>query len=375
MLSSPTVSDDAKRSDARAKFDPVPLASVPEVNDFLLRLGVGRFAEDSVSGPAGRNDVWAGETESGQGVFVKRLEGSDAARRLDRIIAVESIIRGLPVEHLRIPRLLGTDYEYMLIAHERVEGESVGADAEDIFTVALCEQAGRAIAALHDLPGAEVLDGSEHPMPPVDLLEALPLGMLENVSAGGLDVWNMMQTDAGLAPLVAQLRADSMAHREAACHADLRLDQFIIGDDALYLSDFEETRWSDPARDIGAFVGDWVQYAVMGIPEAASADTVFGEVLSHETVVAAGAERLEQLRPRIAGFWDAYLDQACPVDPSGLAARSAAFAGWHLFDRAIATAARASRVPVVSRAAAGIGRTILTDPQAAAAALSLEAAR
>jgi hypothetical protein len=375
MLSSPTVSDDAKRSDAWAGFDPVPLASAPEVNDFLIRLGVGRFAEDSVRAPAGRNDVWVGDTQSGQGVFVKRLEGLDAARRLDRILAFESIVRGLPAEHLRIPRLLGTDYEYMLVAHERVDGETVGTDAEDLFTLELCEQAGRAIAALHALPGGETLDESEHPMPPVEHLAALPLAMLENISAGGLEVWGMMQSDAGLAPLLARLRADSMAHREAACHADLRLDQFIIGGDALYLSDFEETRWSDPARDIGAFVGDWVHHAVLGIPEVTSSATAFGEAVSHEQVVAAGAERLDQLRPRIAGFWNAYLGQACPGDPGGLAARSAAFAGWHLFDRAIAAASRASRVPVVSRAAAGIGRTILADPEAAASALALETAR
>ncbi len=62
---------------------------------------------------------------------------------------------------------------------------------------------------------------------------------------------------------------------------------------------------------------------------------------------------------------------ARPADDAGLPERAAAYAGWHLYDRLIATAESHATLNPVARAAAGIGRTVLLDPAGAARTLGL----
>lgn len=358
-----------------AEFRPVSLADVPEVNLFLEVLGDGPFAEGTVRSPMGRNDVWSGVTASGRGVFVKRLSGPHIAERLMRIATLDTLIADHAADSIRTPRLLGVDPDKHLVAHERIGGVSGGGQpgqAEEHFTARLCAQAARLIAALHALPATD-FDNSDHPFPPTkQQLRGLPLSLRQTASSGELAMWRVIQTDAGLAEAFDVLRGSADSFRDAICHADLRLDQFLIDGDELYLTDFEDARVSDPARDTGAFIGQWVYQAVVSIPDAANADNPFGATLTHEQVLTAGTAILERLQPRMSAFWTAYLDAASPADAPGLAIRTASWAGWHLFELALSSSLRTADVPALPRAAAGIGRVILDNPDAAITALALE---
>jgi aminoglycoside phosphotransferase (APT) family kinase protein len=110
-------------------------------------------------------------------------------------------------------------------------------------------------------------------------------------------------------------------------------DQFLLADDRLHITDFEEARIGDPARDIGAFAGEWLFLAATGIPA--------------EPAVVAGDDQL--------------------------AVRAAAYARWHMLDRMIAASENVARLSPVNKAAAGIGRTLLLSPADFIGSLGLEA--
>ena len=55
-----------------------------------------------------------------------------------------------------------------------------------------------------------------------------------------------------------------------------------------------------------------------------------------------------------------------------LVRRAAQFAGWHMLDRMLASAATAHRLAPTTKAAAGIGRTLLLNPGDFASTLGLE---
>ncbi len=118
-------------------------------------------------------------------------------------------------------------------------------------------------------------------------------------------------------------------------HGDLRLDQFLLGDTTLHLNDWEEFRLGDPARDVGAYAGEWLHRAVLRIP-AQETDDAFSAVLTHEEVVARGSEELTRVLPLISAFHRGYREGGGPED-DGLVVRATSYAGWHLIDRLIAS--------------------------------------
>jgi hypothetical protein len=93
--------------------------------------------------------------------------------------------------------------------------------------------------------------------------------------------------------------------------------------------------------------------------------------LSHQEIVRKCAEGLEQARPAISAFWSGYR-AARPHHDRQLAARSAGFAGWHLFDRLLAAARQSVRPSAVHRAAAGIGRAVMHAPAESAVTIGLD---
>ncbi|WP_259446126.1 hypothetical protein [Streptomyces geysiriensis] len=134
---------------------------------------------------------------------------------------------------------------------------------------------------------------------------------------------------------------------------------------------------------MGAFAGEWLfhaTYSVFAPTEAGPGrpeESTAGFGLTHEEIVARGSASLRRHLPRIAAFWQGYLEcrpQALALD-AGLSERAAAYAGWHMYDRLIATAESHATLNPVARAAAGIGRTVLLGPSAAARTLGLSAER
>ncbi|MEU7001054.1 class V lanthionine synthetase subunit LxmK [Nonomuraea sp. NPDC046570] len=347
----------------KEKLEASPLGAAPEVNALLDRLGLGALDGDGVSAFAGRNNNWAGRTSTGARVFVKRLDGDreESLIRFRRALDLQAILRARPSADLRCPPLLGADQEARLLVFEWLEHARAGnvMATEGEFEAPTAYQAGRAVGALHQLPGAA--DTTPHPLPPVWALRAIPLTMFSAARIAELRYWALLQQDRPLVGALESLRESESRVSHRPCHGDLRLDQFLLDEAGLYVLDWEEFRMADPARDVGAFAGEWLHHAIRKVN--ADVDKVYGPGtrLSHELIVERGGAEIAGVRPLIAEFWRGYLDSGAPAD-ADLAERSTSYAGWHLLDRLLATAGTQTRLRAVDLAAAGVGRTALLNP-------------
>ncbi|RDI43479.1 class V lanthionine synthetase subunit LxmK [Nocardia mexicana] len=364
-----------RQLDRQPGYAPVDMNRVPRLGQLLERIGTGPFEPDSVTAPVGRNDAWAGKTISGTKVFVKQLVGPerDVQQRMTRILSFEEFSMRKGEAVTPSPRLLGTDADAGLIAFELIDDSRSGSDLmrDEEFTVALATEVGRLIGLLHaaEVPADLAIDRSAPKLPPVDLLQGIPLEMFDKASAGVLETWRILQHDAELIDGVRRLRGWEADAPAVAAHCDFRLDQLLITDDgALYLTDWEEFRITDAARDVGAFAGEWLYRSVLDIVTTRG-DAGFAEFeLTHELVLQRGAEKMTRLLPLIEAFWTAYR-RVRPVLDDQFTVRATAFAGWHLLDRLLAGAEDAARLSGISRAAAGVGRGALLAPDKFAAAI------
>ncbi|KPH96834.1 hypothetical protein SAMN05442782_6238 [Streptomyces sp. OK228] len=357
----------------RARYDPLALDKAPQVARLLDRLGLGAFEPDELTSHVGRNDNWSGPSTTGDRVFVKQLSGpslEDARRRFERLLAFETLAARAGDDALAGPSLLGSDEESLLVAFELIDDARSGSElaADDSFDAGLCRRAGQITGALHALPAdTTLLDGAAHALPATDKMRALPLHAFTGATFGELETWRLLQTDRELFDALVALR-----EREAALadrrpiHGDMRLDQFLWADGRLCLTDWEEFRLGDPARDIGAFIGEWLYFAIRGIPKSLGnePDFSFEHETTHEEILAHGVRELDRYRPRMQAYWAGYRTARSAADSAdeSLRARAIAFAGWHMFDRMFATAMVGGRVLAADRACAGIGRTILLSP-------------
>ena len=345
-------------STERLEVAVLPLADVPQVEALLHRLGLGSFDESTMRSFPGRNDSWAGVTSSGTPVFVKRLRGEpdDVRHRLHRIQALADLLAQHP--SLRTPACLGIDETTDVAAFLLLDDASTGAEliGRDAFTVELANEAGRMVGALHRLPVPAVLagDASEPHLPPTKGLTALPLPVYLAASAAELELWDIIHTDGVLATAIGALRDTERAGQGVLVHGDLRLDQFLLHAGRLHLTDLEECRVADPARDIGAFAGECLFRGVLRMSSGDSGP------LTEREVVANGAQQFERLRPLIEAFWSGYLTARPEASQDlTLPTRAVRFAGWHMFDRIFAAANERGRLSPLERAVAGVGRSAL----------------
>ncbi|WP_440580068.1 class V lanthionine synthetase subunit LxmK [Streptomyces sp. PT19] len=382
----------AERPRTRQRYRPTELDTVPAVNALLRRLGLGRLDAEATTAFGGRNDNWAGPTTTGEQVFVKTvtpLPDGTGCPELDRSLSFEDLAARLtPASPLRSPGLLGADPAAGVMVHRLVPGARSGAELalDGDFDDDLCRSAGRAVGTLHGLGPVDGLDTGEAPLPPLSWLKALPWSAVQERSMAQIAAWQLVQDDTEVVDALHRLRDLERTVPLAPAHCDLRFDQFIRADEGsgeLYLVDWEEFRLADPARDVGAFAGEWLFHATYSVfaPTEAGAgrpeESTAGFGLTHEEIVARGSASLRRHLPRIAAFWQGYLEcrpQALALD-AGLPERAAAYAGWHMYDRLIATAESHATLNPVARAAAGIGRTVLLGPSAAARTLGLSAER
>jgi hypothetical protein len=324
------------------------------------RLGLGEALEDGAVSFSGRNDNWAGPTTSGAEVFVKRTSESG----MHRAVAFELFASAHAPKHLRTPSCLGWDEGAGLhvtrLLRDCVSGDELADDG--LFDSGAAEATGLAIGELHGwAPTPQVVAHEEIPILGgiVRLFGGLPLPVYLEATGAELEVWRLVRHDR---PLRAAL--DALAGQESVVvlrpvHGDLRLDQLQIAGGTLYLTDWEEFGLADPAVDVGAFVGQWVLRAVLGItkPDQRAAETS----LSHNDIIQRTTAGLREVRPIVQAFWSGYRTARGEVEDS-LAERATAFAGWHMFDRMIAVAHQSAQVLAGQRAAAGIGRKLLLDP-------------
>jgi hypothetical protein len=386
----PTRTDPAQPVRTRQRYRPTELGTVPAVNALLERLGLGRLDASAVTAFGGRNDNWAGPTTTGEQVFVKTVTPlpDGGCPELERALSFEeSAARWLPGgSPLRSPELLGADPAAGVTVHRLVPGARSGAELalDGDFDDALCRAAGRAVGTLHTLPAGDGLDTGEAPLPPLAWLRALPWSAVQERSMAQIAAWQLVQDDGEVVDALARLREGEASVPHAPTHCDLRFDQFIGADEGrgpLYLCDWEEFRLADPARDVGAFAGEWLFHATYSVfaPTGDAGDDVddvddrrgggAGFDLPHEEIIGRGSASLRRHLPRVHAFWQGYLE--CRTPDPGLPERAAAYAGWHMYDRLIATAESHATLNPVARAAAGIGRTVLLNPGGAARTLGL----
>ncbi|POX38804.1 hypothetical protein C3486_21225 [Streptomyces sp. Ru73] len=364
----------SRAQDGALRFTPVDLDGVPHVDALLISLGLGPFDRTTVTSAQGRNDNWSGTTTGGTEVFVKQITSPDRAARMRHTTAFCAAAEG----RLNTPRLLGFDEDHGLLVFACLSGSRSGRDlvADDAFDEAMCERAAAALAEVHGLP-PDGFDTAPHPLPPTGYLEAVGYEFYTQATAAELATWRLLHGDAELARALRELRAADTEDLPARCpiHGDLRLDQFLLADGVLHLTDFEESRLGDPARDLGAFAGEWLHQAAMAIPRTLADASPMGHTATHEEIIATGVGEIEQRTPLARRFFSAYLDRAPAFirEDKGLATRAAAYAGWHMMDRMLATAGSATRLTPVTRAAAGIGRTVLLSPAEFTSSLGLEA--
>ncbi|BDM67186.1 hypothetical protein HEK616_06730 [Streptomyces nigrescens] len=357
-------------------FRPVELDSFPEVDALLTELGFGSFVRDAVTAPVGRNHVWSGPTESGRRIFVKRLVGTEAdvRARMARTLTFERFVAQAAGLAGHVPTLLGCDREAGLVAFDHLSAKS-GAElmVDEEFSGQLAFTVGQKIGALHASPVIEGMDDTPPALPEPGLLHALPLGMYNELSFAEIEAWRLMQRDTELREALTELRRMEEAAPRHPVHCDFRVDQLLVGDGGIpVIADWEEFRLADPARDVGAFAGEWLYRSVLDIvTNRGDGDTPFPDVeLTHEQVLTRGVEKMERLLPMVHQFWHGYRTQR-EVDPD-LPVRATAFAGWHLLDRLIAGAAQGQRLSGIERAAAGIGRGAVITPHKFAGLLGFE---
>ncbi|MGQ4515050.1 class V lanthionine synthetase subunit LxmK [Streptomyces sp. DW26H14] len=362
--------DSQSRAD-RMRFEPADLDRHPQVNALLERTGLGTFVADTVTSPFGRNESWMGTTERGERVFVKTFDPPGPRDRLRRTLTfTECALRA----GIATPRVLGHSEETATVVFELLEDPqsllelfTESEEKRQEFDIEWCVRAARLIAGTHQLTPAG-FDTSDHPLPPLGAMNALTLRGYLRQSGAELHMWRLLNNDPDVLAAVTAMRAADNPGTGAwvPIHGDLRLDQFLISGDTLYLTDAEESRLGDPARDIGAFAGEWLYHAVNRIPTVLNESHVVGHVPTHQEIVATGAAEVDRFAPRTAAFFSAYLDRAGLDDESlrhGFAVRAARYAGWHMIERMISIAAQKQILAAVPRAAAGIGRSLLLNPE------------
>ncbi|MDT0300944.1 class V lanthionine synthetase subunit LxmK [Streptomonospora wellingtoniae] len=350
-----------------ARYTPVDLAGAPEVDALLERLGFGPLVRSEVATSPGRNDIWLGPSESGIRVFVKRLTGNNRyiSERIERMRAFERFRQETGPGSLNAPELLSSETDTGLCVFGYVGDARTGAElaADDRFDASLAELAGRALGTVH--AGARHhladLDASQPHMPDPRMFTGLPRGMYDSLTTAEVDAWRMLQQDAPLVRAITELCSAEPGNPAVPSHGDLRLDQFLVSEGALYVSDWEEFRLTDPARDVGNYAGQWLQRAVLDIVSAPAGSAFRDADLTHEDVMERGAANLTRVRPLVERFWNAYREQHTRADPD-LPRRATAHAGWHLLDRLLASASRTNRLTGIERAAAGVGRAALIRP-------------
>lgn len=353
----------------------IPLDTAPQVHEVLDRLGYGELL-DAVS-YRGRNSNWAGRTANGRAVFIKRFDGDekDARLRLRRVAAASVVLDANQQADVWVPRLLAVDEEARIAVFARVSNAVSAHELvfDDRFTVEDAAEIGSIVGTVHALAVSNEsdMDITGFPLPQLSCFSQLTLEQFVGATAGTLEVWGMLHDDRELANGIARLRSWEAGAPRYPCHGDFRLDQLLWAHGRWYVTDWEEFRWGDPARDVGCFAGEWLHRAVLDI-RAAESDETDADTLAHEDILNRGAEAIIRYRPFITAFWRAYNNAAPHVDEQ-LAIQATAFAGWHLLDRVLAEAQRRGQISVYSRAVAGVGRNAVLAPERFAAVIGLTA--
>ncbi|WP_283135051.1 class V lanthionine synthetase subunit LxmK [Rhizohabitans arisaemae] len=321
----------------------------------------------------GRNDNWQVPTEDAADLFVKRLRGErpQVEARMRRILAFQQAIAGQQTRELRTARFRGSDFDQGLVVFDYVPESRTASDllAGDELDTDLAHRMGRILGEIHRLPPPapdrpEVAEANK-----ATTFYALSPQAYADCSGGEVEAWSMLQHDRLLVETLDRLSRRSAQAPATATHGDIRLDQFLLAGDDIYVIDWEEFRLGDPARDVGSFAGEFVRHAVGRMFSELDIDLGLTPGAAHEAILAAGDEHLMNIREHVCRFWDGYQETA-EID-EGLAVRATSYLGWHFIDRLLAGAVHAVKLSAIEKGMAGIGRNALLMPERFAAVIGL----
>ncbi|MGH3840848.1 MAG: class V lanthionine synthetase subunit LxmK [Pseudonocardiaceae bacterium] len=333
------------------------------------RLGVGQFDWQTASTAiSGRNENWLGRTTTGRRIFIKRIVGSEAEvtcgiRRTAAFYRTYSDFTKRNLLHTA--ELLGQDEEAAVQVFEGFDGARNGAQValSQDFDAILGAKAGEAIGALHGIDPTNVIAVERTlPAPPhEDLFRGLTMEVFYESSYAQLQAWNVMQQDFIIVDLLALLDRTMAGGVKVPVHGDLRLDQFLIANNRLYLTDWEAFQLADPAQDVGSFVGEWLYHAVVQFLAARARSSARRKVPVPNIALTENWRPYSQVRPVVQAFWLAY-QKGQPAGPK-LAQRAIVFASCHLLERLLIDAQIRPRLDGGGRALFSVARTILLSPE------------
>ncbi|MFF0220432.1 hypothetical protein [Streptomyces vinaceus] len=236
---------------------------------------------------------------------------------------------------------------------------------EGLFTAAMACQAGRIVGLVHrgsSVPAGGTPDPPDRFRPAADGWNP-PVNRRAAASGAQRELYDAVRADAALMGALAALTGASRQAPRAPVHGGLRLDRFHLHASGLRLAGGTRLRSADPAQDIGAFVGEWLDRSLR-----AADGTGTGPA---GAAAPAGEHEAERAYRCCAAFWNGY--RATLDTDEGLAGRAVGYAGRHLLDRALAESGGRARPRVPDRAAVGLARRILLAPEAFGEALGLTA--
>ncbi|MDY6052401.1 MAG: class V lanthionine synthetase subunit LxmK [Rothia sp. (in: high G+C Gram-positive bacteria)] len=321
----------------------------------------------AVSSPSfrGRNKSWILTFDDGDKVFLKQVNKTIAGPyAFDRSVNFAKFSDSNPTNVPNSPKLLASHRPSGLLAFEYCNGESLAKLlVDETIPDSFSRQVGSSLAKLHAGP-TDNLQEVAHPSPPVQMLkQGISYQRLTAFSLAEISLWSKLQQDQELVDCAVALKAAEENHSVSPVHGDLRLDQYQMHQNQLNLLDWEEFGVGDPARDLGTFAGEWIYRGVLDTVTTRGGAEEPPQQFSEESANQRIAERIGHLVPNIQVMWEAYCQERHDDDYHALASRSVAFLGWHLIDRTIARASSVAKLPGIERAAAGIGRRILLEPQ------------
>jgi hypothetical protein len=218
-------------------------------------------------GFVGRNDNWLVPTPPDGDLFVKCLRGprDQLVIRMARVAAFERLVADAPPETFRTPAYHGADELRGMLVFDCLPDSRAASDlfADDELAPATVFEFGRIVAEIHRLPHTSIgVDDAAGGGRAVTSFYALDAESYANCSGGEVEAWAMLQHDKLVLKSLSAMQASSAQAPAVASHGDLRLDQFLLdAAGAVYLVDWEEFRYADPARDVGAVVGEFLHHA------------------------------------------------------------------------------------------------------------------
>lgn len=330
------------------------------IDTVLHALDLGGLIWSAATTMSGRNNNWLGDTACGRRVFVKQLVGTEA-EITNGFRRTEAFYRTPRPAPLRTTTLIGLDERVGVQVFDGLPEARSGQEvmAAKDFGHALAAEAGAALGALHSA-GSTCLAELEPSLPPLPQENPL-LGLTEELfydsSLGQLEAWRLVQQDGVITDALGRLEDGAGNAVKVPVHGDVRLDQFLVSRDRLYLTDWEMYQLADPARDVGGFVGEWLYHTIVDLLRERT--RAAGRLLPPPTVVLApDRPPWTRARPGVAAFWRAY--RAAQPDLSrDVAARAPLYVAWHLLERMLIDAQPRTALDGTALTLFRMARTIL----------------